>query len=253
MSAGFRLFLLILASFGAIYSYRVRYPELSRWLKADSPPQASGFEDGLVSPVDSVLERDVSLARLVLRSPPRRPPVALPEELSLPEGAELEAADLANVSESLDDAAEPVEGILREGATDEEPAPSTDNRPIAQSDPATEAQPAAPPRYEEVEYKVESGDNLWKIAQKKLGSGSRFGEIRETNPELFKGRGGDVVQVGTVLRIRIPIREEILKDASTDADSTVEGNTALRSLEPRRKPSRQSVKQPEKSRQVAQP
>ncbi len=250
MSAGFRLFLLILAAFGAIYAYHARYPELSRWLKAESVSSSAEADNGLTSPVDSILASDVSLAQIILHSPPARSPVDLSQELPNFEAGNPEADDLANFSELPAPSEETAEGdVLSEPSVADAPEPPEQER-VVELQHLVE-QPPAGPQYEELEYKVRSGDNLWKIAQEKLGSGSRFGEIREANLSIFKAGQGDIVQAGMVLKIRVPICKEILKDTPRDVDSTVEGNSARGPTDSRRKSLRQS-KQLDKARKIAQ-
>jgi len=249
MSSGFRVFLLILAAFGAVYAYRFRHPEISRWLKADSGTPLSAPEDHLASPVDRVLERDYSLARFVWKSPEKRPELPAEEPEAAPvveespagelvETVDQDAADLAEVAEIP-----PQEPLPEEGPAAEEPG-------------ARDGDGAPPPsldhRYREVEYKVEPGDNLWKIAARKLGSGSRHAEIREWNAEVFRGRSADLLVAGTVLKLRIPHSGEFLKDSPGDVDSTVEGDSAPDGPDSNvREPSRKSPRNKEKSRRLA--
>lgn len=237
MSAGFRVFLLILAAFGAIYAYRFRHPEISRWLKADSPPVADPL-DQWISPVDRVLERDYSLARLVLTSPPP-PPLPQPEAESgdtSPGEGEVHGADFARaIAEDFNDLAPEAETMLAEAENEAE-------NEAVEAEPSPEPlEPAIPPRldhrFQEVEYTVEPGDNLWKIAARKLGSGARHGEIREWNADLFRDQNPDLLVTGTVLKLRFSLSEEMLKVSPGDVDSTVEGNSdaeELRSESPRK-------------------
>ncbi len=256
MSTGFRIFLLILVSFGAIYAYRFRSREIDHWLRGQSP-DARGPEadDGLVSPVERVLEPDVSLARLVgsplfrtarpakLDEPQRR----LSRDLDsfaadLSEESRSEAADLAAFGEESEPGAG--EESLADPAVPP-PAPPPAPTPDA-------AETTLPPidSYTEITYKVEAGDNLWRIAAKYLGSGSRFGEIREMNPDVFRGKSTGALAEGTILKIRIPRREESLKVSETDADTTVEEKSAPGPEEPRRKAPRPSAKQGGKAQRV---
>jgi hypothetical protein len=254
MSTGFRIFLLILVSFGAIYAYRFRSREIDHWLRGQSP-DARGPEadDGLVSPVERVLEPDVSLARLV-GSPlfraarplkPDGPQRRLSRDLDsfaadLPEESRSEAADLAAFGEAPEPAAGE-ESLADPAVPPPAPAPAPDA-----------AETTRPPleSYTEITYKVEAGDNLWRIAAKYLGSGSRFGEIREMNPDVFRGKSTGALAAGTILKIRIPRREESFKVSEPDADTTVEEKSAPASEEPRRKAPRPVVKQGGKAQRV---
>ncbi len=48
-------------------------------------------------------------------------------------------------------------------------------------------------------YTVQANDSLWKIAERQLGNGARWTEIRDANRDLLGGR--EVVQVGMKLKI----------------------------------------------------
>ena len=49
------------------------------------------------------------------------------------------------------------------------------------------------------DYTVKPGDSLWKIAQRQLGSGTRWGEIYETNRNTIKDP--NMIYVGQTLAI----------------------------------------------------
>ena len=53
-----------------------------------------------------------------------------------------------------------------------------------------------------VEYTVEDGDNLWKIAEAKLGNGIRYTEIVKLNPVLEKNQ--DNLKVG--MKLKLPLK-----------------------------------------------
>jgi nucleoid-associated protein YgaU len=55
-----------------------------------------------------------------------------------------------------------------------------DTIPTATRDPAMQPQAA------QSEYIVKEGDNLWKIARKRLGNGARYKEILALNPHITK-------------------------------------------------------------------
>lgn len=266
MSTGFRLFLLTLASFGAIYAYRLRSPELSHWLRAQAPSLATAAaDDSIASPVDEVLDPNASLARLLWESPKRiERPVRSPREeiqpavyqdspssvLSEEEG--LEAADLAAPLEDGADG-EVIDSEVSDGG--ETPADDAraepEGREAEGSEQAAEVEPALEVGYVEVDYTVGPGDNLWKIAAQRLGSGSRFGEIREWNIEFFRGRSTDVLPVGTVLKLRLPAAAEKLKETAQDADSSVEADSAREPSNSLRKPIRPAKVPTTKAKQVA--
>ncbi|MDR1692794.1 MAG: LysM peptidoglycan-binding domain-containing protein, partial [Oscillospiraceae bacterium] len=48
-------------------------------------------------------------------------------------------------------------------------------------------------------YTVQTGDSLWKIAQKLLGSGARYTEIYELNKDIIKNP--NLIYAGQVLKI----------------------------------------------------
>jgi Tfp pilus assembly protein FimV len=50
------------------------------------------------------------------------------------------------------------------------------------------------------EYSVQSGDNLWEIARKHLGDGSRWGEIYKMNADAI-GQNPDLIHPGTSLKL----------------------------------------------------
>lgn len=50
------------------------------------------------------------------------------------------------------------------------------------------------------EYTVQSGDNLWDIARKHMGDGTKWGDIYKANAEAI-GQNPDLIQPGTALRM----------------------------------------------------
>jgi hypothetical protein len=267
MSTGFRIFLLTLFAFGAIYAYRFREPQLEHWLGVRPAAALPDERDGLVSPVDRVLEHDVSLARLVgepLPRParPRRrqadvhadPANAGSFAEGLPPEERLSAADLAESDEgSWNDSTADATTDVAKPPDDAEPPepPDVENGGDGAGPRIALDDTRAPVGYTQLSYKVESGDNLWKIATKTLGSGARFGEIREMNPEVFRGKSTDALATGTVLKILVPAQKDSLKVPREDVDTSVEGNSASGSNEPRRGAPRQSAKQIEKTKKIA--
>jgi nucleoid-associated protein YgaU len=98
------------------------------------------------------------------------------------------------------------------------PAPQP-GAPVAQAQPVTAAAPAPTVTEEQkVEargaerYTVKRGDSLWKIAQERLGDGTRYTELAELNHAVLDGRPGFLLP-GTVLRV---------PPASAGADPTAE-------------------------------
>jgi hypothetical protein len=52
-------------------------------------------------------------------------------------------------------------------------------------------------------YVVKPGDSFWRIAEKTLGDGRRWPEIRDANAELMKDRPPNLIHPGDVLRIQV--------------------------------------------------
>lgn len=70
---------------------------------------------------------------------------------------------------------------------------------------APERQQPAPPSAAPTKftyYTVKENDKLWRIAAEQLGSGTRWTEIRDLNPDVLKG--GEQLQVG--MRLKLPPR-----------------------------------------------
>lgn len=74
--------------------------------------------------------------------------------------------------------------------------------PAAQTPPAPATHPAAPAKHEPAteRYTVKRGDSLWKIAEQRLGDGSRYVEIVDLNEPVLGGRP-DFLVPGTVLKV----------------------------------------------------
>lgn len=69
---------------------------------------------------------------------------------------------------------------------------------IGRKNPSTETRQTKPSR----EYIVREGDNLWRIAAKELGDGSRYTEISKVNANILEDQNTLVVG----MRLRIPAR-----------------------------------------------
>lgn len=201
MTLAFRIFLLMLAAFAAVWAHRVRSEDLARWLSPRTPSEPeAGATDPLASPLSGVPRADTDLAWLRLAAWPR-PPAAPPEEaepdaggggLEPAAGEDPEAADV--VLESEIPAAEEI--------------PVREEVPLgdAVAEEAPEAPPETPepPAFEEFVYELRPGESLWKLAERFLGSGSRFREISDLNPDVLAGRDPGAIPAGTKLRIRRP-------------------------------------------------
>lgn len=252
MSTGFRIFLLMLFAFGAIWAHRFRSRELSLWLEG-APPTSDAHESprSLVSPVDGLLALDVSWALLQGKdlSPSRgrrvRPPAVVegfeeePSFEELPPDTEAGAADLSLSSADLagDESVEgdPAQAWEEEGAS-AEPQVSVEDAERGGMDPtehSVEAPPVLPDPsaisgYNELTYEVEEGDSLWKIAAKTLGSGARCRDLVEWNPGVFRAGTPDVVTPGMKLKIRVPADGKTLKVSEAQVDRTVEEGSGPR-------------------------
>ena len=88
--------------------------------------------------------------------------------------------------------AAPVPHMLHLGSADAAPV-------LAESAPAPTGVSAAPATAI-IEYTVQPGDSLWRIAERMLGEGGRYTEIVELNREVLHGRP-DFIVAGTVLKV----------------------------------------------------
>jgi len=289
MSTGFRIFLLMVFGFGAVWVYHVRSDEIRRWLRPGLPPSPPAKAEPFISGVNEILEPEIDLGWLLYKSgEPARPVPALLEgdgdgpdqgaETSsvLTAEEELTTADLPMVE---GDGAE--EGAALQGAEEsasgtslagEEEAPETvpfagsgesaeadsEAAPVAGDGAETQvartlegADPSAIVAYEEISYKVESGESLWRIAAKVLGSGIRYREIYELNKGVLKGKTLDSVPAGTQLKIRRVVQKEALKVPATDADTSVERGSARGSSQAARKAVLHTVQRNENLKRIA--
>ncbi|HVR76696.1 MAG TPA: LysM peptidoglycan-binding domain-containing protein [Planctomycetota bacterium] len=252
MSTGFRIFLLMLFAFGAIWAHRFRSRELILWLEGAPPaPDAHESPRSLVSPVDGLLALDVSWALLRGKdlSPPRgrrvRPPAVVegfeeePSFEGFPPGADTGAADLSLISadpsgvEAFE--VDPALVLEEEGGPAGEQVPIVDGEGAGTEPPehGIEAPPVLPDPsaisgYNELTYEVEEGDSLWKIAAKTLGSGARCRDLVAWNPGAFRAGTPDVVTPGMTLKIRIPADRKALKVSEAKDDRTVEESSGPR-------------------------
>ncbi|MGY0541402.1 LysM peptidoglycan-binding domain-containing protein [Nocardioides sp. YJ-D4] len=73
-----------------------------------------------------------------------------------------------------------------------------------------------------ITYTVTRGDSLWRIAERHLGSGTRFTEIIDLNPESLSG-DADFLPIGLVLRLPAPPTAD--KDEDNEAYVVRPGDT----------------------------
>jgi len=248
----------MLFAFGAIWVYHFRSSEMYQWLWPRPYTAGETQNASLVSPVDAVLSADLDLALLRLEGPPPRIPEREPAEpesqgagalsveqelatadLPLEEGASADGGDGAGGRDagpsgeetlklqdppSLTDAENSHEAVGGEGGEAGEAGSGEQGTAEEQGG----GQPGGPDvlAYEEFTYKVEKGESLWRIAEKFLGSGSRYRELLELNQEAFRGKNTDRIPEGAEIRIRRPVQKEPLKISAVEADTSVEENSA---------------------------
>ncbi len=83
------------------------------------------------------------------------------------------------------------------------PAPVAAAQPIPTPptrDPASSPAKAAPTEPATVDYVVQRGDSLWRIAERHLGDGNRYPEIVDLNTKLLK-RGPDFIREGWTIKL----------------------------------------------------
>jgi nucleoid-associated protein YgaU len=242
MSTSFRVFLLILASGGALWAYRSRSTDIRHWLRTAPPGvPARGSAGDLMSPVNRVLDPDATQAWVWFHGKDRAPPPRVPEqspELTDPAYEpsledELLAADMPAVDGFASGGAEEdpdLEGAAPSapsdqggpGAPPEGPSDGRENELGGGPEPSPPPAPPGLESYEEVTHVLQAGESLWSVAARFLGSGARYKEIRELNRDVIPDGAGDVVPAGTPLKIRLSSREKGLKPADPPNDTSVE-------------------------------
>lgn len=80
-------------------------------------------------------------------------------------------------------------------------APKTQEKPLITEKPASPTQKTTP-TLKVVEYTVQKGDTLWKIAERTLGDGHKMGLLIELNKDQLKNP--DDIRVGMKLRVPAP-------------------------------------------------
>lgn len=237
MSVAFRVFLLIVFGFGAIWVYRFRSQDVSEWLRP-LPPLAgqNDLRDPLTSPVDELVGPELELARVRIAGRPAAREAGVAPDGVFPEGGfqteggergalmsaeeESHVADLP-LEEDGDHGADGADLVALDeldpsGAAPADVPPGRSPRPGEGGSPVPA--PVVPPRgpiaYEEFVHEVKEGESLWKISEALLGSGLRHGEIGELNKDLLAGRDPARIPVGTKLRIRRPLRQDPVRAGS---------------------------------------
>ena len=227
MSTPFRVFLLILAAAGVLWAYRARSTDIRHWLRNEPVASARRGND-LISPVNRLVDPDATRASVWLqgrdpgrhRTPEPEPSRPDPVYEPTPED-ELLAADMPAVDGFAAENAGAPAGD--DGAAPPAPGPAEEVPAVVESEPAPEPRPELE-AYEEVTHVLQSGESLWSVAARYLGSGIRYREIQELNRDAIPD-GGDVVPAGTPLRIRISAREKGLKPGRRENDTSVEENS----------------------------
>lgn len=220
MSTGFRIFLLSLLLFGAVWIYRFRSVEIDQWLRQAPPPLSADAREPLISQVDRIpgLDEPLTLLRLqgqglAFRTDSERRSRE-PSSLPLSDEERLVSADLPLFEGADGQEAEPFGETSEEkdGAGGEEsrpreaPADSPSRKDSAAPREGSESRPlvASAADFDEILYTVQAGDSLWKIAQNLLGEGTRYHEIREINQGALGEKKLDCLLAGTLLKVRIP-------------------------------------------------
>ena len=211
MSTPFRVFLLILAAAGVLWAYRARSTDIRHWLRT-GPPVIVEKGGDLMSPVNRLVDPDATCAKVWLqgKDAPRQraqdPEPSEPDPIYEPTPEdELLAADMPAVDGFAGEGAAATEEA---GAGNPPPGPGDGAPGIVVNEPAPAPEPPALEAYEEITHVLESGESLWSVAARYLGSGVRYKEIQELNRDAIPD-GGDVIPAGTRLRIRISSRERV--------------------------------------------
>jgi hypothetical protein len=225
MSIAFRLFLVTACAFVALWVYHVRRAEIERWLglRVEDEPLGARWDNAWGSPLGAVpeLEDELSL-KVVSPRLPRPPPSAgrrhegLGFSLFAGESRWLDPGAQAGAGqETEEDGEAPPDEAVTPAAESEFTAAEDRPPPLPSDEPALDGGPdvSEPPsesgglRSGEPagggaglrRYRVQAGDNLWKIAERHLGDGMRCREIERLNAAVL--RGSSYLQVGIELEL----------------------------------------------------
>ena len=213
MSTGFRLFLLMLLMFGALYVYHRRAEDIAFWLWApvavrdisgDTTDSAPGRVNSYLDPEVNVL---IVSPEVSTRPPPDKSRVTNwgnpmfagePDEVAVQE----EYTEFVEEVSGTDPPPDPVEGVFMDPGESGEPGvePADSEPPQV---PAPELREEEPLPKERV-YRVKPGDNLCKIAGRFLGKQSRYREIMKLNRDVLHGK--TLLLPG--MKLRLPLRDQ---------------------------------------------
>lgn len=243
MSTGFRIFLLMLFAFGAIWVYRYRSLEFAEWLWP-APSTVAQEPDPTRDPsVDGVVGNELDMAWIRLHgrrftSPsgavpnPYRRWNPSPEEYGGELTPEQERA-MADLPVEEGDPETIPSPPVEDGTGLEDEGRVVDDGFVEEGGSAEESSEAESPEEEggavareEFIYEFQAGDSLWKLAEKFLGSGVRYREIHELNRDVLTGVKLDRIPLGTKLRIPRKVGEESLKKPRGETDRSVEADPA---------------------------
>ena len=234
MSTGFRLLLLILLGFGAVWIYRFRAPELNLLLNPTRPVLADPIR-GLPMAGDRAWGRLEPPARTgweQVSSPNWDPESWSPERLEAGETPWRETENQAERTEyeRIEHDPDLVFGAFEESSDGMIHTPYEENllapHPEEVADGGDEgSRPDVKPGTVEVEYVVEKGDDLWTVAAKFLGKGYRYDEIIRLN-----SLASETIVPGTRLKLHVPDHrapKESLKSTPPSDDKSVEESSGL--------------------------
>lgn len=229
MSTGFRLFLLILASFLALWAYRVHREDIELLLATKPLVIKQEGTDFSRSPLEGTIDLDTEEAWIVMQGVeplvPRQedsgglpfqlgtsaiadevlPVESLPEEEAVPGAGEDGTMDVDEGWETSEESLPDDEhGTLEPTASDApEESVEAEERDEAQEQKDEQGE-ARETRWRV--YTVEEGDSPWKLAARFLKSGLRYREILAANTDVLGS--SEMLQPGMELRIPLTVEEE---------------------------------------------
>ena len=231
MSTGFRLLLLILLGFGAVWIYRFRAPELNLLLNptrpvlgdpGGAPPMPGDRARGRLEPPARTGWEHVSSSNW-------DPESWAPERLEAGETPWRETLNQVERSEyeRIEHDPDLVSGAFEESSggmirtTYEEDLLAPDSEEVTDKG----SRPDVKPGTVEVEYVVQDGDNLWTVAVRFLGKGHRNDEIIRLN-----SLASETLVPGMRLKLHVPENrapKESLKSTPPADDKSVEKSSVL--------------------------